>query len=115
MKLHRLAFVLFMGCPLFAGAVYTQALVNGMDGGPFSNDPSQLFADAFSIAQGAHIDQAVWFGAAFNNAPFTDFNVEFFSSANGSPGSRLAKFTGTPTMVDQGSRIPTAKRCFGSP
>ena len=102
--MHKaILFLALLVCaPGFAGVLYDQPLVNGTDGGPFSNDPTQLFANLFSIAGGGVINQAVWYGAAEANLPFSNFNVEFYADTAGSPGAQLAIFTGTPTLVDQG-------------
>ena len=85
---------------------YSQPLVNGDDGGPFSNDPTQLIADRFIVpAGGVTIGQVSWFGAADSNPtlPFSAFNIEFFGDSSGTPGTLLTNITiASPSIVDTG-------------
>ncbi len=112
MKLSRFAVVGFLAV-LYVSSVsaltvlYSQPINQCCsDGGLFSNDPTQLAADLFSIAGGGAINQAVWYGAALSGLAFGTFNAEFYASSAGSPGAELYKFTAAPTIVDTGMLDP---------
>jgi hypothetical protein len=94
------------GHVLAAPFSYSQPHVNGSDGGPFCNDPTQLIADRFIVpAGGVTIGQVSWFGAADSNPtlPFSAFNIEFFGDSSGTPGTLLTNITiASPAIVDTG-------------
>jgi len=93
---------------MFASTVLYNQPINQCcgDGGLYSNDPSQLAADLFNLAGGGTINQAVWYGAAYNGLSFGTFNVEFYDGTGGTPGAQLYIFTAAPTIVDTGMLDP---------
>ena len=77
-----------------------------LNGGPFSNDPVQFVVDLFNLSGGGSINQAMWYGVAYNGLGFGTFNVEFFAGTGGTPGAPLYSFTAAPTIVDTGLQDP---------
>lgn len=69
------------------------------DGGPYSHDGGQQFADSFSLAGGGVINQVTFWGGAYNHAAFGAFSVSFFADSAGLPGAQLASTTGSPTPL----------------
>lgn len=110
--LTRLATLLILATLSTASALAGTVLYNQPinqccgDGGPYSNDPNQLVADLFNLSTGGVINQAVWYGAAYNGLAFGTFNVEFYDGTGGTPGAQLYLFTAAPTIVDTGLQDP---------
>jgi hypothetical protein len=85
-----------------ATVLYSQPLDNAVLGGPFSNDPTQLIADSFSLQNAGTVNQVSWYGAAFSGLAFSPFNIEFYSASSGVPGTLLVKDEVIATVTDTG-------------
>jgi len=113
-RLSAIAVVMVLGGGIAnSDALYSQSLGDlACDGGPYSIVPEQLIASAFNIASGGAITNASWYGAFYVGSPGVDFNIEFYSSIAGIPGTQTHDISVIPTAVDTGFQDSCGKEMY---
>lgn len=85
LKAAAAAACLLTASPAAAAVIYEHALFNGPDGGPYSNDPSQIVAEAFELDVNADVARVAWFGAGLESETFGDFRIRFYEESDETP------------------------------